>query len=363
MKDIEPLPVDSMDRILQFTRPIVHPLPKINKAKRNWTPEDTQKAKTHTQDALKRYSSQYIAFTDGSALGNPGPCGAAAIILNEDKEPHELHQPVAKRGSSYLGELKGVELALTHFLSLETQKQIHIFCDCLSAIESVASCRIQKTYQPIVDSIQSLIRAHSLNQIMINLHWTPGHIDLNENELADKKAKQAAKESTALPLNHCQLTIRDAKSIIKEALTNRWQRQWKRAQADSLMHQCYPKVNTTRYRSVMSIKAESRLLRLISGHNCLKEHMYRIKFAATPNCSCGLDVQSAEHVLINCPNHEKERLQLHLKIEHAYHIHNVPFHNRISSLKNLLAPEHNKAVNTTILKATGTFLDSLDLKI
>ena len=79
--------------------------------------------------------------------------------------------------------------------------------------------------------------------------------------------------------------------------------------------------------SLMSTKAESRLLRLISGHNCLKEHMHRIKFATTPNCSCGLDVQSAEHVLISCPNHEKERLHLHLKIEHAYHIHNVPFHN------------------------------------
>ena len=132
LDNIEPLPVDSMNRLLQFIKPVVHPLPKIHRAKRNWTPEDTQIAKNHTQDAIEKYRNQYLAFTDGNALGNPGPCDAAAIIINQHSDPQALHLPVARRGSSYLGELKGVELGLTHFLSLAPQKQIHIFCDCLS---------------------------------------------------------------------------------------------------------------------------------------------------------------------------------------------------------------------------------------
>ena len=133
-----------------------------------------------------------------------------------------------------------MELALTHFLSLAPQKQIHIFCDCLSAIESIATSRIQNTYQPIIDSIQSLVSSLSLNQILVNLHWTPGHIDFKENELADKKAKEAAQEATTLPSDHCQITITDAKSITKEALTKRWQRRWKLSNTGSLMHQSYP---------------------------------------------------------------------------------------------------------------------------
>ena len=181
--------------------------------------------------------------------------------------------------------------------------------------------------------------------------------------MADKKAKEAAQEAATLPSDYCQITITDAKSITKEALAKRWQRRWKLSNTGSLMHQCYPKVSTSRYRSTMSTQAEARHLRLLTGHNCLKEHMHRIKYAATPTCSCGLGTQSAEHVLLNCPNHKKERLQLHLKIEHTYHIHNIPFQNRTSSLKNTLSPNHNKGVNTTILKATGIFLDSLDLKI
>ena len=38
-----------------------------------------------------------IAFTDGSCLNNPGPCGAGAIVFVEE-ETTELKQPVCKRG-------------------------------------------------------------------------------------------------------------------------------------------------------------------------------------------------------------------------------------------------------------------------
>ena len=264
LSNLEPLPKDSMDRILHFKKPIIHPMPKIGKPKRDWSPHDNETAKKHTHDALNNIGDEHVAFTDGSALGNPGPCGAAAIIIESGKEPTKLHQPVAQRGSSYLGELKGVELALTHFLSLATKKQIHIFCDCLSAIDSMATARIQQTYQPTIDRIQTLIRAHSRDSINVNLHWTPGHIDLKENEMANKKAKLAAREACTLPPNHAQLTIKNAKSIIKGALRNRWQRQWDRTQYGTLIHTCYPKVNTTRYKSVIRPTAESQLLRLLS---------------------------------------------------------------------------------------------------
>ena len=62
-------------------------------------------------------------------------------------------------------------------------------------------------------------------------------------------------------------------------------------------------------------------------------------------------------------NLAKQRLELHLEIEQAYHTHNVPPHKIISSLQNILAPDHTKEVNTAILKATGRFLDSINLKI
>ena len=58
-----------------------------------------------------------------------------------------------------------------------------------------------------------------------NLHWTPDLIDLEENELANKAAKEAATEAKSLAPDSTQPTIRDAKSIVRKALPARWQRQ------------------------------------------------------------------------------------------------------------------------------------------
>jgi hypothetical protein len=52
-----------------------------------------------------------IAFTDGSCLNNPGPCGAGAIVFVEE-ETTELKQLVYKRGSILLGELIAIKIVL-----------------------------------------------------------------------------------------------------------------------------------------------------------------------------------------------------------------------------------------------------------
>ena len=53
-----------------------------------------------------------IAFTDGSCLGKPGPCGAGACIFPPGHtEPVVLKQPVTSRGSILLGEMMAIKLA------------------------------------------------------------------------------------------------------------------------------------------------------------------------------------------------------------------------------------------------------------
>ncbi len=363
ISNLEPLPKDSYTRILHFKRPIIHPKPNINKPKRDWTEQDNSIAKKHTKDQVAKLTDAHIAFTDGSALGNPGPCGASAIIINKEIEPTTLRRPIAVRGSSYQGELVGILLALECFQTMMAKKAIHIFCDCQSAIDSLTTSKTQATYQQIIDGIQKLIRTHTLNKAPVHLHWTPGHIELEENELADKEAKQAATEAKALPHTTTQLTIKDAKNVVRTALIERWQRQWNRTQQQSLMHTCYPVRSTARYKTHTSIQAESQMLRLLSGHNCLKMHMHKIKLAQTPNCPCGLAIQNPEHILLTCTKFTKQRLKLHLDIEQIYHKCDVPTHQRISSLQNILGPNHTRPVNTAILKATGSFLDSINLKI
>ena len=56
--------------------------------------------------------SEVIAFTDGSALGNPGPCGAAAVFFYGHMDLIKLRIPVSSKSSSYHAEVHGILLIL-----------------------------------------------------------------------------------------------------------------------------------------------------------------------------------------------------------------------------------------------------------
>ena len=75
-------------------------------------------------------------FTDGSVLGNPGPCGSGAcIFIPNQTEPVSVKRPVTNRGSILLGELVAILMAL-EFAQIEYRKrQVHgitIFSDSQS---------------------------------------------------------------------------------------------------------------------------------------------------------------------------------------------------------------------------------------
>ena len=68
-----------------------------------------------------------IAFTDGSCLGNPGPCGAGAcVFLPVHTEPSLLKHPVSSLGSILLGELIAIKMAVTHVQTKSTEKDLSI---------------------------------------------------------------------------------------------------------------------------------------------------------------------------------------------------------------------------------------------
>jgi len=53
-------------------------------------------------------------------------------------------------------------------------------------------------------------------------------------------------------------------------------------------------------------KEQVTILRLRTAHNRLNSHMYKLKIAASPKCSCGQDNQTAEHILQQCPLLEQQ---------------------------------------------------------
>ena len=117
-----------------------------------WQNLGSSKSRTHTQEALSRKiigaiieecdEKTAIAFTDGSCLGNPGPCRAGAyLFLPGHTEPCTLKHPVSSCGSILLGELIAIKLAIKHIQTntsgndlRKVIEKLHIFSDSQCAI-------------------------------------------------------------------------------------------------------------------------------------------------------------------------------------------------------------------------------------
>ena len=101
-----------------------------------------------------------FAFTDGSCLTNPGPCGAGAVIYQEHHPPVCLKRPVCRRGSILLGELVAILITLEYMVRhINTIKcnLLKIFSDSQSSIGILTLNWKDSSYRSITKDIRSAI--------------------------------------------------------------------------------------------------------------------------------------------------------------------------------------------------------------
>ena len=137
-----------------------------------------------------------ICFTDGSALGNPGPCGAGAVIYvhSVSNAPFLLKRPISSKSVSYHGELAATDFALEYCQPYSTShpniNKIIILSDCQSAITTVSSYQYPSNFTNILCKIYDRIKQLSSKSIDLEMLWIAAHTGITGNELADQCAKE-----------------------------------------------------------------------------------------------------------------------------------------------------------------------------
>ena len=131
---------------------------------KNRTTEQQEKGQAIVQQYLLEAAApaiSSIAFTDGSCLGNPGPCGAGAIVFLPDEQSGiDLTKPVAARGSILLAELVAILLVLESDISKkiwEFLSSLWIFSDSQSVVGIVTLNWACENYTDIFFKIKPLI--------------------------------------------------------------------------------------------------------------------------------------------------------------------------------------------------------------
>ncbi len=285
------------------------------------TASQKAQATKSVQDHLRSLPASTLPiFTDGSALGNPGPCGSAAVIfLNGIRnDPIAINQPVHKRSTSFHGEVFAIHLALNYVDSITNPKfdRVIIHTDCQAAMESILNNRgvHTKLCAQILDTTKKL----NAKDIKVELCWIPGHAGISANELADIEAKKAADTASKWSDNMGDtcVTLKDAKRVLQKQLLTIWQRQWD-TQSDGRF--TYSLLPIVKLRSINKSHgkvlrgAEVRLNRLQTGHTMLRAHHLsqsldrRLGNPINTMCDCLQGPQDTKHLLLECPLLKCER--------------------------------------------------------
>ena len=178
-----------------------------------------------------------------------------------------------------------------------------------------------------------------------------------------RTTKEAVFLDDVRALDH-YLSLTTIKRKIRQLVNQKWQREWNRGESGRQVHNLFPKIPTTRYISKFSRNKESRIIRVISGHSRLKDHMHKIKLAENPCCSCSEARQTVRHIIMDCPTLSVQRQIMIDNIDEAYSEHQIPSVERVINFNTLLTSfQCDSKIKLSILKAVIKFLDSVTYEI
>jgi hypothetical protein len=136
------------------------------------------------------------------------------------------------------------------------------------------------------------------------LYGIPGHAKIKGNEIADRKAKQAATQigpTESPPIRYLSAIY----GLLRQRTAAEWKRRWAQGSKGEHVRQ----LNAEPSRAIRALHAgrekahSSILIQLRTGKIGFNAFLYarRVPTVHSPQCACGLGAMTVRHVLLTCP--------------------------------------------------------------
>ena len=269
---------------------------------------------SHFNEILNKYPNHQKIFTDGSKRNNQTAC---ALVHNEN----QILIPLPPEYSILSAELYALKMAINYTLELSANKAI-IFTDSLSALHSIQNYHTAKQ-NPLAQEIAKSI-INSLNDVI--LCWIPSHRNITHNETADHCAKLAL---DITPIQNTPIPLSDLKKTIKLHSKSIFQQYWEQIPLTNKLKRIKNNINPRNSFNSISRRDDIIITRLRTGHTLLT-HSYLLNKATPPICDfCNIQI-TTEHILLQCPKYQNERIQ---------HLHS-------NDLREILSDDEQQIQNT-----------------
>lgn len=250
---------------------------------------------TFIEHQLQTHSAEIPIYTDGSKSDEG--VGYACLL-----DGRTTQRRLSEICSIFSAEL----LAIYHVLALlinNENNNFTIYSDSLSAVQAICD---KFSNHPIVIDIHIYLRIlHRKNKI-VSFCWVPAHVGIEGNEIVDQKAQESTQLRT--PIAEHQLPAKDFYPFFRKLTYDQWENSWSQVQNNKLRSvKQSTKPWTTSFQTER--RKETLLCRLRIGHTRLT-HGHLLMGEQPPLCEDCFVYLTIHHILIECPNHLREKQRI-----------------------------------------------------
>jgi ribonuclease HI len=303
---------------------------------------------------------------DGSAQN--GGVGASAVLVRTNKHGETQYTRTSKvyLGSSrfytvHSAEAAGLLMAV-HLLRTEPNLPAEVSAGVdnqavIKGLKRYRHARGQWAVDFLRDDIDELTRDTGT---VLTVRWTPGHVGIDGNELADVVAKQAAAGSSS-PDDELPIPLRffiprsfaAVQQAYEEQVKKRAKARWARSKRCNRAKKIDPTMPSRAYLKLIQHRPRwqsALLIRLRTGHAQLNADLHRIGAVDDPTCEdCEIEDETVKHYLLDCPAHEDARRPLRAKFGRR----------KAGDIRFLLTSPEARPLLMDFVDATGRYMGTL----
>ena len=272
---------------------------------KDWThPADT--VTISEQNEANEHTIEII--TEGSK--NEHGFGSGTVIYVQNMLTHQMKHKLHDKCSNNQAEQMAIVKALQAIETIKinnTPRTIKIHTDSRITLESVKNT---KNRNHLIEEIRKKTALEKENW-NIEYAWIKAHAGNYGNELADRLAKEAARNSD---ISYNKFPKSEIERQEREKSIQKWQKQWENSTKGSVTKEFFPNIKD---RLKMKINLTPNFTAMITAHGKTRSYLYRFKIIESSECPCANGNKTVDHLIYeyNKPNNEREKMIAHISKE------------------------------------------------
>ena len=165
---------------------------------------------------------------------------------------------------------------------------------------------VSNHYLDVIKKIYENISSLESKGWNLEIVRTPGHSEVQGNEVADRLAKEAAMEAKELGEETSIVTVQDVKRHARVSIRYKRQQRWDIGESERDFYLCKPFLISNPRLDYPNIKLYKKMLQLRTGYSKLNDYRHKLGQVETRYCECG-QIETVQHYLLECPLYDEAR--------------------------------------------------------